>query len=257
MILDDLKNKALNCAKENNLEFIDFEICDLLTYVRVSDKKKIFTGVALTPKGEGQLETIQCSSIKEILQSKTYDISLRAVTLATINAIGQYTLSKEKLELRENLREELTKLIMKNSNELDKIVFIGHLSPVVNKLKENKYDVTVFCRTKTDSQNKVYNDIFEYEAVSEASIVVITGAALIGSTVDALLQFTKKAKMVILAGFSAGVYPLWLDNIGFTHIASTYLENFSPEIIKQNKLEDVFQNPCYIYHLKNNSPKSI
>jgi len=257
MILDDLKYKALKCTRENNLEFIDFEICDLLTYVRVSDKQKIFTGVALTPKGEGQLETIQCSSIKEILQSKTYDISLRAVTLATINAIGQYTLSKEKLELRENLREELTKLIMKNSNELDKIVFIGHLAPVVNKLKENRYDVTVFCRTKTDFQNKVYNDIFEYEAVSEASIVVITGAALIGSTVDALLQFTKKAKMVILAGFSAGVYPLWLDNIGFTHIASTYLENFSTETIRQNRLEDVFDNPCYIYPLKNISSKNI
>jgi uncharacterized protein len=250
MILDDLKNKALKCAKENNLELVDFEICDLLTYVRVSDKQKIFTGVALTPKGEGQLETVQCSSIKEILQLKTYDISLRAVTLATINAIGQYTLSKERLEFKENLREELTKLIMKNSNELDKIVFIGHLSPVVNKLKENRRDVTVFCRTKTDFQNKVYNDIFEYEAVSEASIVVITGAALIGSTIDALLQFTKKAKMVILAGFSAGVYPVWLDNIGFTHVASTYVENFTPEIIRQNRLEDVFKNPCYIYSLK-------
>jgi uncharacterized protein len=250
MIFDKLKKKALQSAKENSLELVDFGIYNLFTYARISNGKKIFIGVTLTPKDEGEITLLTYSSINEILKTKSYDLAFRAVALATINAIGQYELSKSKVKLKSNLREELSNLILKNSTELDRIVFVGNLSPVVKKLRSNQRDVTVFCRMDTNPKEKVYNDIFEYEAVSKASIVVITGASLIGSTIDALLKFTQKAKMVILAGFSAGTYPRWFEQIDFTHIASTYLEGCSVETIKQNNLEDIFQNPCYICSLK-------
>lgn len=250
MILDTLKQKALEHTNQSNLKLVEFEVCELLTYTKVSDGDKIFTGVTLTPKNEGALQKVKLSTIEEILQTKNYDITMRAITLATVNAIGQHKLSKENPTLKPNLRVELSKLILQNSTLEDKIVFIGHLHPVVNKLKQNARDVSVFCRMKVEPENNIYNDIFEYEAVNEASIVVITGASLIGSTIDALLKFSQKAKMVVLAGFSAGAYPKWFKNIGITHIASTYLENFSKETIKQNKLEDVFENPCYTFDVK-------
>ena len=103
---------------------------------------------------------------------------------------------------------------------------------------------------ETDVGNGVYNDIFEYEAVSRASVVVITGAALIGSTIDAILKFTQNARAVIVAGFSAGAHPSWFEDTGLTHVVSTYLGDFSPEIIKRDNLKDVFENPSYHYKLK-------
>jgi hypothetical protein len=250
LILDTLKQKALKYTCENNLRLLEFKVCELFTYAIISDENKTFTGVTLTPKNEGALKKVNPSSIEEILNTKNYDVTIRAITLATINAVGQHKLSKNLPVLKPNLRVELPKLILQNSTSEDKIVFIGHLEPVVNKLKENARDVSVFCRMKVEPENKIYNDIFEYEAVNDASIVVITGASLIGSTIDALLKFTSKAKMVVIAGFSAGAYPKWFNNIGVTHVVSTYLENFSKETIKQNKLEDVFENPCYVFDIK-------
>lgn len=253
MILDKLKQKALNCAKRNGLELVEFCIYDTFTYAVVRAGEKSFKGLTLTPNKEGELGEIAFSSIKEILQSSSYDIALRAVTLAVINAVGQYKLSKEKIDFKGNIQQELSKELLENTSEMDKIVFIGHLGPVVANLREKGRDVTVFCRTQTDPLNGIYNDIFEYEAVSKASVVVITGASLIGSTIDALLKFTKNARAVFLAGFSAGAHPSWFENTGLTHIASTCLWDFSPEIIKQNNLEDVFKNPSYLYRLKSGS----
>ncbi len=250
MILDRLKQKALNCAKRNKLKLVNFEICDLFTYAVVSDGTKEFTGVTLTPKKEGCLSKAAFLDIKEVLESSSYDISQRAVTLALVNAIGQYKLSKDKIELKGNIQQELSTRILENTTDTDKIVFIGHLSPVVAKLKENGRDVKVFCRMGTEPDNGVYNDIFEYEAVAKATVVIITGASLIGSTIDALLKFTQNARAVVIAGFSAGAHPAWFEDTGLTHVVSTYLEDFSPEIIKKNNLEDVFKNPSYVYKLK-------
>ncbi len=250
MILDKLKQKALNCAKRNKLELLNIEICNVFTYAVVSDGKNSFTGLTLTPKNEGSLSKVEFSTINEILQSSTYDISHRAVTLAVVNAVGQYKISKDNIKLKGNIQQELSKALLENTSEIDKIVFIGHLSPVVAALREKGRDVTVFCRMETDVNKGVYNDIFEYEAVSRASVVIITGAALIGSTIDAILKFTQNARAVIVAGFSAGAHPSWFEDTGLTHVASTYLGSFSPEIIKRDNLKDVFENPSYHYKLK-------
>ena len=144
MILDKLKQKALNCAKRNKLELLKVEICNIFTYAVVSDGKNSFTGLTLTPKNEGSLSKVEFSTINEILQSSTYDISHRAVTLAVINAVGQYRISKDNIKLKGNIQKELSKALFENTSEIDKIVFIGHLSPVVASLREKGRDVTVF-----------------------------------------------------------------------------------------------------------------
>ncbi len=249
MILDKLKQKAMQSVQKNNLKLVEFEMCGVFTYAKVTDGIKDFIGVTLTPIDEGKLEIIEGTSIKDILGSSKYDVALRAVTLAVINAIGQYEISKKNIELKEDMRKEVAKILLDNSTKEDKIVFIGHLTPVVAKLKEGQRDVEIFCRTMVEPNQKVYNDIFEYEALSKASIVVITGAALIGSTIDAILKFTGNAKMVLLAGFSAGANPAWYKDMGFTHIISTDLKDYTPQIIKKDEIGSVFENPCYVVPL--------
>ena len=185
------------------------------------------------------------NSIEEILTTNNYNLALRAVSLALINAIDQYELSKKNIPLKPNLREELHETIYNLSCEDDNIVFIGNLKPVVKKLKQSRKNITVFCRSMTDEKNGVYNDIFEYEAVEKADIVIITGAALIGSTIDALLKFTKKAKAIILSGFSAGLNPSWLEGFPISHVVSTSLKKSKKEDILNISLEEIFSNNCY------------
>lgn len=250
MILDKLKKEALKSAKENDFKLQKVFVGDVFTYVSISNENQNSIGVTLSPKKEDSLKK-DFKSLEEILSDKNYNSLSRAITLAAINAIGQYEIKKRKIPLQDNLRDALYTLIMNNYKENDKIVFIGNLKPVIKKLKEHNKNIEVFCRAKVESKNGVYNDIFEYEAVSKADIVIITGATLIGSTIDALLKFTSKAKLVILSGFSAGANTLWLNNLGITHVASISLENCLQDDLEKNDLELIFKNKCYIKELKN------
>lgn len=250
MILDDLAKKAIESSKKNNLVLEEFFLDDTFTFSIVTNGSISQIGVTLTPKGEGIIQNLKYKSIEEILNDKSFDVSSRAIKLATINAIGQFELRDETLDLKPNLRVALFETIIANSNKEDKIVFIGNLKPVVMKLREQRDDVTVFCRAMSIPENQVYNDIFEYEAVENADVVIITGAALIGSTIDALLKFTNKAKTVILAGFSAGINPQWLDNHKVTHVASTYLKDYTKKDILNSSLESIFDNNCYVAKIR-------
>lgn len=249
MILDDLAAQALDCAKKNSLKLIEVKVDTTFTFVIISNGKSSQIGVTLTPHDEGKIEFKNFISIKEILENKDFNITNRAIKLATINAIGQFELSIENIELKANLRVALYETIYKESLEKDKIVFIGNLKPVVKKLKEKRENIQVFCRSANDEKDGVFNDIFEYEAVKNADIVIITGAALIGSTIDALLKFTCHAKTVILAGFSVGINPKWLKNYKITHVASTYLKDCRKKDILNISLEEIFNNSCYCVKL--------
>ncbi len=245
MLLNQLKEKALQSAVKNKLFLKEFLLDKTFTFCIISDGKSNAIGLTLTPKNEGELNEVSMNSIEEILTTNNYNLALRAVSLALINAIGQYELSKKNIPLKPNLREELHETIYNLSCEDDNIVFIGNLKPVVKKLKQSRKNITVFCRSMTDEKNGVYNDIFEYEAVEKADIVIITGAALIGSTIDALLKFTKKAKAIILSGFSAGLNPSWLEGFPISHVVSTSLKKSKKEDILNISLEEIFSNNCY------------
>lgn len=255
MILDKLKHEALKSIKENSLKLKKIFIGEVFTYVSITsinDENQTSLGVTLSAKEEKEEDLIKkdFTSLEEILNDKEYNSLSRVIALATINAVGQYEIKKQNLPLQENLRDAIFNLIIQNYQENDKIVFIGNLKPLVKKLKEHKKDVEVFCRAKVEPKNGVYNDIFEYEAVSKADIVMITGASLIGSTIDALLKFTSNAKMVILSGFSAGANPAWLNSLGISHVASLRLDASIENDLGKNDLELIFKNKAYIKELK-------
>lgn len=250
MLLDDLAKKALESVKINSLKLVEFFIDNTFTFSIITNDSTSQIGVTLTPKSEGNIQNLTYESIEEILNDKNYDVSSRAVKLATINAIGQFELRDKTLDLKPNLRVALYETIMSESKKDDKIVFIGNLKPVVMKLREQRDNVSVFCRSMSIPENQVYNDIFEYEAVADADVVIITGAALIGSTIDALLKFTQNAKCTILAGFSAGINPQWIENHKITHVASTYLKDYTKKDILNSSLESIFDNNCYVAKIR-------
>ncbi|WP_024954134.1 Rossmann-like domain-containing protein [Sulfurospirillum arcachonense] len=247
MLFYKLQENALRCIEENSLQFVESGMGALFTYTKITDGLNEATGVCLTPKTEGAIGRFCPGDLKNLLiQGNVYDAGKRAFSLSTMNAISQYLLSKEKLKLEEDLRDNLTKFILKNSHENSKIIFIGHLQPVVKALKEKRKNISVFCRQHTDVENKIYNDIYEYEAISQADILIITGATLLGSTIDAILHFSKNVPIKVITGFSAGTYPSWFKDSGLTHVASLYLKNINHSTLLHNNLNEIFTYPCYI-----------
>lgn len=246
MIYDNLREEALKSAKKNSLVLESFFVGELFTYVLVKGENRSQVGIALTPNGEGNILEKNFKSLEELLNETSYNPSLRAVTLAAINAIGQYELQDEDIDVKDDLRDEIYDLIIKNSSDSDHIVFIGHLRPLIKKIQEQRENTTIFSRTKIEPELGVYNDIFECEAISKADIVVITGTTLIGSTIDAILKFASKARMVVISGFSAGANPIWFKNSGITHVASLCLKECKKEDVLLNDLETIFKNGCYI-----------
>lgn len=247
MLFYQLQQNALACIDSLSLRLVECGMGAQFTYTKITDGSKGATGICLTPKTEGFNGGFQGGDLRELLtQGSAYDAGKRAFALSAINAISQYLLIKDKPILQQDMRATLTQFILNNTTMDSKIMFVGHLQPVVQALKEKRDNVSVFCRQHTDTQNQVYNDIYEYEAISEADVLIITGATLIGSTIDALLHFAKDVPIKVLSGFSAGAYPKWFEQSGITHIGSMYLEDIKHSTLLYNNLVEIFTYPCYI-----------
>jgi len=245
-IYRNLAQNALQALKTDEIVLSAYGMDESLVKVTVRGNGDLFTGVTVTPKNEGALCKYSFDTVEELLErSLAFDVGLRAYGLACINAIGAFFNAKDSLCASDSLRSGVVDFIDKNSSKTDKIVIIGHLVPVVQKLKQNGKNVQVFCRQKTDVGDALYNDIFEYEALQNADIVVVTAAALQGSTVDAILKFTANAKIVMLTGFSASGYVPWYKGLGFTHLASLQIKSDAKDL----RFENLFENPSYLVKL--------
>ena len=247
-ILEKLMERAKAYAFEHKIKIDDFGVTASMIYVIVSNDERNAIGVTLVPHAEGPMGVLQGSHIEEIFEhAKAFHALQRAFALALINALGQHALKGEK-ELSVNeagARSLLLEKILEFTQEGDEVVFVGNLAPLVAKLKEKGRKPIVFCRQKQQYNEGIYSDIFEYEMIQKAPIAVITGATLIGSTLDALMHLSPKESIRILVGFSAGAHPAWFENTGVTHIGSMQLEVAYREALLKNSWEEVFSYPSY------------
>lgn len=253
MILEQLIKHAKAYAQTHHIKIDDFGVTASMIYVIVSNEKRKTIGVTLVPHGEGPLGALEAKEIEEVFEyAKTFQALSRAFALALVNAIGQHAIQEDEAfhSSQEGARSLLVDKILELTHVGDEVVFIGHLAPVVAKLKEERRTPIVFCRQKQQYNEHIYSDIFEYEAIQKAPIAIITGATLIGSTLDALLALSPKNSVRIVAGFSAGAHPKWFEGMGVTHIASMKLDVCYKEALLKNRWEDVFSYTSYISTLK-------
>ncbi len=244
-IFEHLMAKAREYSLKNCVEVVEYGMNDNMIYVIVGDDLKKSIGVTLNSKEESYVKTLKGDSVEEIFKyAKEFNPLQRAFALATINALGQHAQDKE-LEFEEDLRELLTKKVLEFSGEDDEVTFVGNLKPVVMKLAQNNRKPVVFCRNKEHYSDVVYSDIFEYEMIQKESVAVITGASLIGSTIDALIKLSPKNSPRILAGFSAAAHPSWFKGTGVTHIASLSIGLDFRESLLKGEWEKVFDHKAY------------
>jgi len=247
-IFQTLIANALQYAQENDVALEDFGTSASMLYVRVRGSNTRSMGVTLVPHTEGELSGLQGDSIETIFShAASYNPMQRALCLALINALGQHSLHGDAsfTYATRGTRALLLENILERTRQGDEVVFVGNLAPVVAALKENGRKPIVFCRQKNQYAQGIYSDIFEYEAIQKAPIAIITGASLIGSTLDALMHLSPKNTCRILAGFSAGAHPSWFEGTGVSHVASMKIEERYKEALIKNHWDEIFDYPAY------------
>lgn len=253
IILQRLMAHAKAYALKCHAEIDEVGVTASMIYVIVKNNERRAIGVTLVPHGEGQLGALQGLGIEEIFEHAKLFLPLqRAYALALINALGQHALGDEKEHhvSQSGTRSLLVEKVLELTNEGDEIVFVGNLAPVVLKLKENGRKPIVFCRQKQQYSESIYSDIFEYEVIQRAPIAIITGATLIGSTLDALVKLSPKEAIRILAGFSAGGHASWFEETGVTHLTSMQLDCSYKDALLKNSWEEIFSYPSYFTQVK-------
>lgn len=246
MLFHQLTQAARQAAHVHGLMLCEFTLGALLTHVRVTDGTRTASGVCLTPIREGHPTPIRTDRLEAIWEEGgKFDVYRRALALAAANAVGQWQRASIPSTDPAGMRDLLLRHLVEDSTPDTAIVFIGHLRPVVAALRAAGRRPLVFCRAENDPEQGVYNDIFEYEGLAGAEIVVMTGAALIGSTADAVIRASSGARHRYAAGFSAGANPEWFRGSGITHVASPLLADLPRAVAAGNDLETLFNSPAY------------
>lgn len=246
MLFHQLTQAARQAAHVHGLRLCEFTLGALLTHVRVTDGTRTASGVCLTPTREGQPTPIRTDSLDAIWEEGgKFDVYRRALALGAANAVGQWQRASIPSTDSAGMRDLLLRHLVEDSTPDTAIVFIGHLRPVVAALRSAGRRPLVFCRAENDPEQGVYNDIFEYEGLAGAEVVVMTGAALIGSTADAVIRASSGARRRYAVGFSAGANPEWFRGSGITHVASPLLADLPRTVPASNDLDALFAYPAY------------
>ena len=141
-------------------------------------------------------------SLKMAQLAKSFNMIERAVGVATLNALSQYVMDLED-------RERQFGVDVSDAIEIEKddsVAVVGYIRPLVEKLRAKTREVHVFERNP-QLRGDALPDTFVDSILPKADIVVISGASLVNGTLDRLLELSKGAKFVTVAGPTASVLP--------------------------------------------------
>ena len=231
MLIEDIVKRVNgfidNCGGE--FKIVDFSFALPYSYVVVEKDGRKSLGVAMTLieeyrgcNGKKNIINSEIKTINDFINMATeFDISRRSLGLATINAISQYFIQLSK----ENFNKDIADIILEHK-DIKKIAFIGNLACLINTLKENgDFEFYIFERNSKYVGENVISDSFEYALLPKMDAVVISGATLLNSTLDMILDRAKNAKLKILVGPTAQILPEFIKGHGIDYIASIHPVN--------------------------------
>ncbi len=143
---------------------------------------------------------------------------LKQIGHSIINAYNQYLLENGLTVKPVGEREVLNLLDLE-----DKLtVIIGDLRPIVDYLRDRKYEFYVFesapCR-----RDIAYPEFYYYRVLPRADNLIITGSTLTNDSIDEILRYRKPGAVAVLMGPSASVPAESLIGQGIEMIASTHI----------------------------------
>lgn len=208
----------------------DVRIGVFYTAVKLSDGH---AGVAFTPRD--QADTVCCprsaarmpasgklkgSSIWKLLPYAGSDNSLqRAVGVAVINALSARLLERRP-PAGAKVLPGVDALDAIKLQPDDRVVMVGAFTPFIHKLRPAVKELLIIDRhpgaLKASEMPMWRAPERAEEALSQATVAVITGSAMVEGGIEELLAFCPQAREVILAGPTASMWPEPLFRRGVT-----------------------------------------
>jgi len=161
-------------------------------------------------------------TVSELLLST--DMLGKILGLSYINAVSQYMLWRLGYIDRFSLIEgNLAKVLRDLATDVGcrKAVVVGGMDPLVRILKEVCSDVVVVERCPLLRAGGAVIDTLIHRAAKGCDLALVTGAAIVNETLESVLTAVREAKLRIVVGPTAGIYPELLLNRGVDYVAST------------------------------------
>jgi len=198
----------------DGLRVKDFCVCLKAAYVIVEDASGgEAVGVAHVPLVElhGAGDVRPPTKLEE-LPELVVDLNpiTRVLAVAAMNAASQYVLSKRGVE-----EGDIFRYVVK-----EPVCVVGHMPPLVNKLKQRGLKFYVFEKTPTLRAGYM-SDAEEYLLIPTCRTNIITGMTLLNFTVDTIIQLSKGLN--ILVGPTAGALPEAFKGTGVHVIHSLHI----------------------------------
>jgi len=164
--------------------------------------------------------TLADSPATELSSSaKSWDMSESIVGVATLNALSQMVLDKEKekyLITEGNFMDYMVNKIGKK----DTVALVGCIEPFTEILRKKARHLYIFERNPTLFDEQMLPDTACEEFLPKADIVIVTGSSIANKTIDHVLGLSQGAKEIGVVGPSAGLIPNPLFKRGVTIIGS-------------------------------------
>lgn len=181
-----------------------------VTYVLRDEVDEVCTAL---PHGE-QLEG---SSAEEVAlwAFKSNNVIASAMGLAVLNAVVEF----DKLEQIKDL-DNRDAVFSVSIQPTDTIGVIGHIGPVINRLRGKVERIMIFERGE-DVGDSVYPESSQPELLPQCQVVFVTSATLINGTLENLLKHCTQARDIIMVGSSTPLYPKAFQGTGVSVLAGT------------------------------------
>jgi uncharacterized protein (DUF4213/DUF364 family) len=151
-----------------------------------------------------QVGTLAGSPAAELADlAKSWDLGERVVGLATISALSQIILKGSPKGFTMTEGNTLDELDIKTT---DTVAMVGNIRPFVKPIARKASNLFIFERGGP-FQEGIYPDTACEVLLPRADVVIITGSAIANGTMDRLLQLSRTARKVAIAGPSASIAP--------------------------------------------------
>lgn len=162
--------------------------------------------------------------------ARSWDLSESVLGVAAINALSSVAVTRNQNTY--SARYAVSKGNILDGVEFrknDAVAFVGRMIPLIKRVQMKVTKIYVLERELTRREVGVLPDTACEEILPKASVAIITGTTIANGTIDRLIELSKGAREIAVAGASASVLPDPLFERGVTIIGGI-------EVRDRNKL---------------------
>lgn len=208
--MDEITAKVIRLIEqyENKTKLMILDMCIGLKYaycIVKGTKEAMGLSYVLIEDIQGHEEPKELEDVFSMIKStKMLD---RILALAYLNSASQYILWVEKDHSCEILENKVSNYIMDKIDKKDKIVVIGNMWSLIERLSKKTRNIWVFERNPKMRTQGALPDCFEYRHLKESDVVIVSGTALLNDTIDPILRYSERAHTKIVVGPTAQMHP--------------------------------------------------